>query len=336
MRGKRPTIPPEISGLVLMSRKGIVLFAATEHGIFDAVAPRGSTAAEVSRKKRLNPRAAEIVLNALTAMGMLKKRGGRYYNTPLAARYLVSTSPNSIAPSMRLSLRTTKNWSQLDEVLKTGEGLTEQMRQRGESAREAAVFARAMSVGARDAARALPKMVDLRKCKSLIDVGGGAGHFSFCLCKAYPQLAATVFDLPLTIRETRRFIRESRMGKRMRAVTGNFETEELPGGYDAALLSQIIHSLGEKENIALLKKIYRCLNPGGTLILRDFLLNADRVSPFNAALFAVNMLVATKKGRTYAFDEVKRWMRAAGFTNIRRVGRPAFGDASVMTAVRPV
>jgi len=334
-RGKPSNIPAVLRDLVAMSRKAIVLFAASEYEIFDAIGQRGSTAADVSGKKRLNPRAVEIVLNALAAMGMLRKRGGSYFNTPLTRRYLVSKSPDSVIASMRLSLRTTKGWARLDEILKTGKGIVEPALERHGSPREAAIFARAMSVGARDAARALPKMVDLSKCRSLIDVGGGAGHFAYHLCKAYPRLTATVFDLPLTIRETRKYLKEYGMGGKIRAVSGNFKTEELPAGFDAALISQIIHSLGEKENLALLKKIYRCLKPGGILMVRDFLLNSDRVSPFNAALFAVNMLVRTKSGRTYAFEEVKAWLHAAGFTNTKRAGPPSFGDASIMTAVKP-
>jgi predicted O-methyltransferase YrrM len=335
MSKKPSNMPSEIRDLVKMSRKGIVLFAAAEHEIFDAISPFGSTAAQVGRKRRLNARAAEIVLNALAAMGMLRKRGDAYFNTPLTRRYLVSTSPDSVIASLQLSNQTTKGWSGLDEILKTGKGAVEPVPGRGGSAREAAIFARAMSVGAGDAAKALPKMADLSGCRNLIDLGGGAGHFSYYLCKAYPRLTATVFDLPPTIRETRKYLKEYGMGRRMKAVAGNFARGELPAGFDAALISQIIHSLGEKENVALLRKIHRCLNPGGILIVRDFLLNRDRISPFNAALFAVNMLVRTKSGRTYTFDEVKEWMRAAGFTRIRRAGPPAFGDASVMTALKP-
>jgi SAM-dependent methyltransferase len=328
-------IPAKIRDLVRASREAAVLFAAAETGIFDAVGPRGDTADQVSRKKRLNKRAVEIVLNTLAGIGFLRKRADRYFNLPFAKRCLLTGSPDSVIESLLLGNRTNKAWSALDQILRTGAGAAKQTWERGDIRRETTIFARAMFVGAKDAARALPEMADLGRCRTLIDIGGGAGHFSYHLCKQYPRLTATILDLPLTVRLTRRYLKEYGLGKRMRAVAGDFEKGELPGGFDAALLSQIIHSLGEKGNAELVAKVYRCLNPGGIIILRDFFLNPDRTSPPNAALFAVNMLVNTKGGRTYALDEAKAWMRAAGFTKITRLGPPAFGDSSVLTALKP-
>jgi len=330
--GAVSSIPPKVRDLVRASREAMILNAAAAHEIFDAIRPRGSSASEVSRAKRLSPRAVELVLNALVAEGFLKKRAGVYFNSPIAKKYLVTSSPASIIGSLQHGNNVTKRWARLDEALKSGPIRETPKWERGKAVRETAVFARAMFVNARDAAAALPEMVDPRDCRSLIDIGGGVGHFSFFLCKKYPRLTATVFDFPATLREARKYFKMYRMGGRLRAAPGDFTKTELPRSFDAALVSQIIHSYGEKENLALFRKVYRCLNPGGIFILRNFLLNPDRTSPSNAAVFAINMLVNTRRGRTYSFDEVTGWMRKAGFRKIRRVGRPAFGDASVMTA----
>jgi cyclopropane fatty-acyl-phospholipid synthase-like methyltransferase len=124
----------------------------------------------------------------------------------------------------------------------------------------------------------------------------------------------------------------------MRALAGDYKKGELPRPFDAVLLSHIIHGMGEKGNRRLLNKVYRCLEPGGILILRDFLLNEGKTSPANAAVFAVNMLVNTENGRTYTFGEVRRWLSDAGFHKIKCVSRPSASgkdNASVMTALKP-
>lgn len=328
-------MPQAIRDIITHSRHAMILAAAAEHGVFDAIGPRGATAEEVRGKLRLDARASEILLNALAALEVLRKKGNRYINAPIARRHLRGDSPHSILASLRHTNMLYKTWSRLDEILRTGRAAGLSAWEAEDAARQTAIFTRSMYNNGFEAAAALPEMADLGGRRTLIDIGGGPGHFAYNLCLRHPGLEATVYDLPVTIRETRKYLRMYGMGKRMRAVAGDYNREELPRGYDAALVSHIIHSMGERENRRLLKKVFRCLNPGGMLLLRDFLLYEDKTSPPNAAVFAVNMLVNTPDGRTYTFKEVTRWLRDTGFYKIRRAGPPAFGDASLLTALRP-
>ena len=68
------------------------------------------------------------------------------------------------------------------------------------------------------------------------------------------------------------------------------------------------------------------------MAIQDFILNADKTAPRHAALFSLNMLVATAGGASYSEDEYAAWLREAGFTGIRRVPLP--GPAGLITAVR--
>jgi len=331
-------MPQEIRRLIAHSLHAMILAAAAEHNIFDAVGNGGATARQVRAKLRLDQRGAEILLNALAAMKILRKKGNHYTNTPLSRRYLVSDSPTSILESLQNINNLYKTWSHLDQVLRTGRQRGSPPWGRKSGMRRTAVFTRAMYNGGFEAAAALPDTVDLSGRRRLLDIGGGPGLYSFNLCRRYTDLTATVLDLPTTIRETRKYLKKYGMGKRMRALAGDYKKGELPRPFDAALLSHIIHGMGEKGNRRLLNKVYRCLEPGGILILRDFLLNPGKTSPANAAVFAVNMLVNTENGRTYTFGEVGRWLSDAGFRKIKRVGRPSASgkdNASVITALKP-
>ncbi len=71
--------------------------------------------------------------------------------------------------------------------------------------------------------------------------------------------------------------------------------------------------------MALYGKIFRALESGERLIVRDHIMNSDHTEPKSGALFAINMLVATSGGSTYTFEEIRETMAQAGFVNIRLI-----------------
>jgi hypothetical protein len=81
-------------------------------------------------------------------------------------------------------------------------------------------------------------------------------------------------------------------------------------------LSQIFHAFSAEENIALLRKSKTAVNPGGRVVVQEFPINEARTAPPHSALFSVNMLVGTEKGRCYSPGEMKRWLVETGVKNI--------------------
>ena len=95
--------------------------------------------------------------------------------------------------------------------------------------------------------------------------------------------------------------------------------DDLPSGCDIALLSAIIHQNSPQQNVELYRKIYHALDSGGTLIIRDHIMDESRTDPPAGALFALNMLVNTQAGDTYTFREVKDTLKSAGFVEVNLV-----------------
>ena len=66
----------------------------------------------------------------------------------------------------------------------------------------------------------------------------------------------------------------------------------------------------------MFKKIYKSLNPGGRIVISDFIMDDDRTSPEFGTFFALNMLVNTASGDTYTQSEIKDWIEQAGMTHV--------------------
>ncbi len=96
-----------------------VLLTANNFRVFDYLtSPK--TALETAKARKTDPRAMEIMLDALTGLGLLRKSGGKYRNTPLAMRFLVQGGRYYQGDIIRHADVLWQNWSGLDEVVKTG------------------------------------------------------------------------------------------------------------------------------------------------------------------------------------------------------------------------
>ena len=100
-----------------------------------------------------------------------------------------------------------------------------------------------------------------------------------------------------------------------------------PSGCDLALLSAIIHQNSPAQNLELYRKVFRALDAGGSILIRDHIMDESRTSPLAGALFAVNMLIGTTGGGTYTFGEIREGLEKAGFVGVSliRAGREMDG-----------
>ena len=71
------------------------------------------------------------------------------------------------------------------------------------------------------------------------------------------------------------------------------------------------------------------VNPGGQLVIQDFIMSEDRLQPERGAIFALNMLTGTKAGDTFTENEIRTWMTDSGLTNIVRNNLP-FGSDQII------
>jgi len=292
------------------------ILTAVELNLFTAVGS-GASAAEAAARAGADPRATEMLLNALVALGALEKRGGIFQNTPDSARFLVDGSPDCTRAGLMHTVNLWNTWSTLTDCVRAGTSIFVP----GTETREAnwtQSFIAAMHNNAAAQAGAMVRHAGPAPVRRLLDIGGGSGAYSIAFAQAHPALQAEIFDLPSVLPLARQYIASAGLSSRVAAREGDLTRDDFGSGYDLSLLSAICHMLGDEENQDLLRRAHRALVPGGRLIIRDFILDPDKTSPKQAALFSLNMLVGTRRGASYSESEYRAWLAAAGFTNVTR------------------
>lgn len=309
-----------------------LLLTALEAGVFDALAEGPYTAAEAAQRLALDSRATEIALDGLAALEIVEKEGGRYRNGEAAGRYLVGASPDYRGEILRHLHNTWEDWDGLGTTWKTGRPA---MRRKTQQLPSSAAGLRSFILGMENLTRELaPDLADrlpLEGCRKALDLGAGPGNYALAFVRRWPGLRAVHFDLPSTSELARELVAGQEGSDRVSFLAGDFLTAPLGEGYDFVWASQVIHMLGGAEIQTLLGRVGECLAPGGLLAIHDHFVDADRTSPRSAALFAVHMLAATERGRTYSFEEVEGWLREAG---LRPEGRLEYGGPARIALAR--
>ena len=293
--------------------KSRVILTAAELDLFTALDQNSISAKDLSAMLKLNERATTRLLDCLITFELLEKQNNCYRTTEKGA-HLSSLHPHSILPFVEHSVRLWNNWNHLTLAIKEGTNPHLQpLSNKTGSDEETKAFIGSMHIGARKLASKISDAYNSRPFKKLLDIGGGSGAYTIAFLQKNPQLQGIIYDLDDVIPIAKEKVREVQLQDRVSFVVGDYNKNELPGGCDLALLSAVIHQNSPEQNLNLFQKIYRALKLGGSLLIRDNVMDTTRTRPAMGALFALNMLVSTSAGDTYTFDEIKGGLEMAGF-----------------------
>ncbi|MGD0496947.1 MAG: methyltransferase [Bryobacteraceae bacterium] len=323
-------LPDDLNARIRAFQESRAILTALELDLFTAVGG-GAAAPEAAAAMGVDVRAGEMLLNAMTALGLLVKQDGAFRNTPVAARYFTAASPDNARPALMHIAHLWARWSALTECVRVGAPADRPDGGAGDEEWTEAFIA-AMHRFASERVGAVVRAIGPGSIRRMLDVGGGSGAYSIAFAEANPGLRADILDLPAVIPIARRHIERAGVADRVHLRSGDLRSDKLGEGYDLAFVSAICHMLGEDENRDLLRRCYDALAEGGRVAIQDFILEPDKTEPKQAALFALNMLVGTRAGSAYSEPEYAAWLAEAGFREIRRVRLP--GPAGIMIGAR--
>jgi len=304
----------EISGYFW---KTCALHAAVKLDVFTVIGDAHLTAEEISQKLSGSQRGVERLLNALTAMALLVKTDGKYANSPSGKTFLAKGSAKYIGHIIMHHHHLLESWSQLDQAVLSGRPVRNRASFSDDEWRES--FLLGMFNLAMGMAPKIVPLIDLSSKRHLLDLGGGPGTYAIHFCKKYSQLKATVYDLPTTRPFAEKTIKQFELTDRIQFAEGNYLNDPIEGRYDAVWLSHILHGEGPDDCRRIIQKAVSILEPGGMIIIHDFILNNSMDGPLFPALFSLNMLLGTDSGQSYSEDQIIDMLAAAGVKDVRRI-----------------
>ena len=313
--------------------KTCALHAAVQLDVFSAIGEEALSSKVVAQKCDSSAPAMERLLNALVALDLLEKKDGRFNNSKAAKAFLRKDSPQHLGHIIMHHHFLMESWSQLDVAVRTGEPVRKRASYDDDQRRES--FLMGMFNLAMGLAPKIVPLIDLSGRQHLLDLGGGPGTYAIHFCQHNPDLRATVFDLPTTQPFAEKTIARFDMLNRIDFVGGSYLEDGIPGSYDAAWLSHILHAEGPDSCQIIINKAVASLKGDGLIAVHDFYLNETLDAPLFPALFSLNMLLGTSGGRAYSQSQVTDMLAKAGIVDIRRIDFDSPNDSAILVGRRP-
>lgn len=280
-------------------------------------------------------RGLDMLLNGLVALRFVLRDGegddARYALAPDAAAFLVEEQPTYLGGYLRFAAsELTDQWRGLTESVRTGRPVVslEDTERTAEYWNEQVDLLFPWNYPLATHVGQLLSELHPDGAPRLLDVAAGAGVWGIAAAQAHPRLEVVAVDLPGVIEHARRTVARFGLAERFA-----FEEAEMPGydfgaeRFEAAVLGQVCHCIGAEASRRLLADVAHAMRPGGTIVIVDMLPNEDRSGTLFTLVQALSMLVATPDGDTFTFTEYERWLREAGFVDVRPV--EAFGQTIV-------
>jgi len=315
----------EISGFFW---KTCVLQTAVKMEVFTVIGDGGLTTGEIAQKVDGAANGVARLLNALVAMALLDKKDDKYTNTPTGRELLAKGSPKYLGHIIMHHHHLLESWSKLDQAVKSGKPQRSRSSYSKEEWRES--FLMGMFNLAMGLAPKIVPAIDVSSRHHLLDLGGGPGTYAIHFCLGNEHLKATVYDLPTTRPFAEKTIGQFKLADRINLMNGNYLEDPVEGRYDVAWLSHILHGEEPGDCRMIIQKAVDALEPGGMIIIHDFILNNSMDGPLFPALFSLNMLLGTESGQSYSEEQIIDMLAAAGAKDIRRIVVQSPNDSGII------
>jgi len=314
--------PSPIFQTIQSYQRSFVLKAGVDLDVFTAIAKGNKNAADIAENCRASERGVRILCDALSILGFLAKTGTSYALTPESAFFLDSRSPAYMGHAFRFLLHPAQR--------KGVENLSDAVRRGGAEEEESSLspedpiwveFARGMAAlmfpAAQAIAQHLKPVLAKKNAPKVLDIAAGHGTFGITVAEQVPGAQVYAVDWVNVLEVAGENARARGVSDRYHLLPGSAFEVDFGVGFDAVLLTNFLHHFDAATNVDLLKKVFSALDPGGELVVLEFVPNEDRFSPPIPAMFSVTMLSHTPRGEAFTFADLAQMCREAGFEGER-------------------
>lgn len=310
------------TGLAFWASK--TLLSAIEIGVFTELDRGPESFDSLSGRLGLHPRSARDFLDALVALGFLRRDGDRYANTPETDLFLDRKKPSYVGGILEMANhRLYPFWGHLTEGLRTGQpqnelkgggpGLFETLYADPARLKEFLAAMTGISHGANmTIARAFP----WRDYRTFVDVGTAQGDLAAQIAHANPHLRGFGFDLPEVAPVFEEYVAAIGVADRLTFSPGSFFEQDIPKA-DVVLMGHILHDWDLPTKKMLIRKAFEAIPAGGAFIVYESIIDDDRSKNAFGLMMSLNMLIESPGGFDYTGADCAGWMKEAGFASTR-------------------
>lgn len=300
------------------------LLSAVELGVFTELARQPADLGNLQARFDLHDRGAKDFLDALVALGFLKRENGIYQNTPETDLFLDKAKPAYIGGVLEMSNnRLYGFWNNLTDALRTG-GMQNEAKGGGDDP-FATIYADpanlrdflgAMTGVSRGANMAIAARFPWQGYQTYADIGTAQGDLAVQIALAQPHLKGLGFDLSQVEPVFEEYVAKCGLAERVGFKAGSFFTDDLPKA-DVLLFGHILHDWDLDQKRMLLSKAYDALPSGGAVVVYDAIIDDAREENAFGLLMSLNMIIETPGGFDYTGADCIGWMKEAGFRDCR-------------------
>lgn len=313
--GKQPT-PALLFDTFNAYQRTQAVKAGIDLELFTAIAEGKTNAKDIAQRCGASERGTRILCDFLVISGFLTKQGSNYQLTPDSAMFLDKRSPAYMGTVTEfiLSPQLVDNFDHLTESVKKG-GTAGDTKPLEPDHPMWVRFARAMAPMMAMPSQLLAKLADPNADKKLkvLDIAAGHGLYGLAFAKQNPHAEVTAVDWPNVLEVAKENAQAVGVTDRYQTKPGSAFDVDFGTGYDVVLLTNFLHHFDAETCETLLRKVHAALADGGRAVTLEFIPNEDRVTPPQAAAFAMTMLGVTPAGDAYTFPELEQMFRNAGF-----------------------
>lgn len=320
-----------------------VLLSAIKLRLFTFLGNEAYSAEVIRQALGLHPRSLYDFLDALTALGLLKREGlleeATYSNTVHTAFFLDQTKATYIGGILEMcNDRLYRFWGTLEEGLVTGEPQNE-AKHSDQNLFEALYadpqrleqFLEAMIGIQSGAFRAFAQKFNFAPYKTLCDIGGATGILSILVALNNPHLNCTTFDLPAVEHVAKKWVEKYDLIHRIKVQNGDFFKDSFPKA-DIITMGNILHDWGYKDKLHLARAAYDALPDNGAFVVIESIIDDNRNQNVFGLLMSLNMLIETRDGYDFTFRDFKELGEKAGFRRFELL--PLTGPTSAAIAYK--
>ena len=281
-----------------------IVRASLETGVVDALRDSQKTLPEIAERTQFPTQRLQLLLEALTAIGVIEQYGDTYALAQVG--HLVPVELADLGD---------RYWRHLNRWIVEGMSIPEN----DESNLDEFDYLRERHASEwlqTPAAMFLAKFLgfgDQRKGLHLLDIGCGSAVLSLTAAFQDPTCRVTAFDQPFGLERAREMVESIQLGDRIKLVEDTSGSFELPAGeFDMAVLGNVLHYLPADKVESLIQRAAQVIKPGGELVVVD-VFPGQAKGTLNRTLFELQLALRYPEGEMHTRESLTQWIEAAGF-----------------------